>query len=159
MDNKRKFLLNEFVPLLRQLEPNAKGEWGLMNPHQMVEHLTNSFMLANGKLKVSKTLTAEENIAKMQSWLLTNKPMKENIDNPLMSKVPPAPKLENYQDSVDEMFAELKFMFDTYDQNPGQKILNPFYGELDLEHNTNLLYKHCLHHLRQFGVQVEYVEG
>ncbi|NOT37032.1 MAG: hypothetical protein HOP11_06615 [Saprospiraceae bacterium] len=159
MTNKRNFLLTEFVSLLKTLDHKTKGEWGLMNPHQMVEHLTYSFMLANGKLKAEKLLSPEENIPKLQSWLLSPKLMKENIDNPLIPKTPPAPKHDNYQESIEKLYVEIQKMFEVYDQNPEVKILNPFYGDLDLEHNTNLLYKHCLHHLRQFGIQVEYVEG
>ena len=29
--------------------------------------------------------------------------------------------------------------------------LNPIFGELDFNGNVQLLYKHALHHLRQFG--------
>ena len=159
MNNKKLFLLNDFIPLLQQLNPKAKGEWGLMNPQQMVEHMMYSFQLANGKIKIEKQITPEENIPKLQAWLLTNKPMKENINNPLVPMTPPDPVFETYAQSLDALHTEIKDMYNLFESKPDTKLLNPFYGNLDCELYTNLLYKHSLHHLRQFGVIIEYVEG
>ncbi len=159
MINKKNFLLHDYIPLLQQLIPEANGVWGLMNPHQMVEHMMYSFQLANGKLKVESLLSAEESIPKLQAWLLSSKPMKENINNPLISNTPPDPIFEKYSQSLDALYQEIRDMYNLFEKDSELKILNPFYGDLDCNHYTNLLYKHALHHLRQFGVIVEYIEG
>lgn len=158
MRNKKHFLEQEYIPLLLNLNPFSKGKWGLMNAHQMVEHMMFSFRLANGKLKVDKLLSLEENIPKLQAWLLSNKLMKENIQNPLIPSIPPQPIYVNYNDSILHLEFEIKKMFEVYSKNSDLTILNPFYGYLTLELNVNLLFKHSIHHLRQFGIDLEYIE-
>ena len=39
MEDKILFLKEEFVPLLRQLQPTTQPVWGKMDAQQMVEHL------------------------------------------------------------------------------------------------------------------------
>lgn len=157
MENKKKFLLTTYFELLRTLKPTVQGEWGMMNPHQMVEHMAYSFRLANGKLAVEKQLTAEEHIPRLQSWLSTEKPMKENIQNPLIPQLPMTPVHSNYEDSILELEQEVKDMFLLFDQQPNLVQLNPFYGQLSNQLYTNLLFKHAIHHLKQFGISVNYI--
>ena len=47
--DKLTFLETEFPKLLRTLNPDAKGEWGVLNGQQMVEHMTESVSFATGK--------------------------------------------------------------------------------------------------------------
>ncbi|MCC6815134.1 MAG: DUF1569 domain-containing protein [Saprospiraceae bacterium] len=158
MSNKRYFLLNDYIRLLNTLDPEAKAEWGKMNPHQMVDHMTYSFQLGNGRIKVEKLLSPEESIPKLQNWLLTNKPMRENINNPLVSTTPPEPRYPTFEESIAELYNEIVRFYQLFDAHENLTVLNPFYGDLDNVHYTNLLYKHALHHLRQFGIDVEYLE-
>ena len=37
---KTNFLKHQFIPLLRQLQANTKGRWGVMNAQQVVEHFS-----------------------------------------------------------------------------------------------------------------------
>ncbi|MEO6191214.1 MAG: hypothetical protein ABIO44_13515 [Saprospiraceae bacterium] len=159
MQNKKYFLQNEYISLLKTLEPNAKGLWGLMNAHQMVEHMTYAFQLGDGKVKVDQLISPEENIPKFQDWILTNKAMKINIQNPLISSNPQDLKHSNYFDSIEELEQEILDFFKVYSSNPNLSLLNPFFGSLNEELNTNLLFKHSIHHLKQFGIEVDYVEG
>jgi hypothetical protein len=39
-----------------------------------------------------------------------------------------------------------------YEETPGLKITNPVFGDLDYGLAVNLLYKHAVHHLKQFGI-------
>ncbi len=158
MLKKKEYLLNKYIERLRGLNPDTLPQWGKMNPFQMVEHMAYSFQLANGKIIVEDLFTPIENIAKIQLWILSSRPMKENIQNPLIPETPPIPKNADYDMAIDELVNEMKDMFNFYDQNPHIKLLNPFFGELDIELNTNLLYKHAIHHLRQFGITEEYIE-
>ena len=47
--DKLNFLKTEFPKLLRNLNPEAKGEWGVLNGQQMVEHMAESISYATGK--------------------------------------------------------------------------------------------------------------
>ena len=44
--------------------------------------------------------------------------------------------------------------FEVFEKDPGLKTINPVFGELDFDSNIQLLYKHALHHLKQFGIDV-----
>ncbi|MEP7195071.1 MAG: hypothetical protein ABI851_01035 [Saprospiraceae bacterium] len=158
MNNRKEFLEKEYIPLLKKLKPDTKGNWGLMNCHQMVEHMIYSFRVANGNLKIEKLMVPEEHISKMQSWVLSNKPMRENIHNPLLSEIPPQPENNDYTVSVSILESEIMNLMKIYEQNPNLEILNPFYGNLNFNLNINLLYKHAVHHLRQFGIELDYIE-
>ena len=136
MQNKKYFLQNEYIPLLKTLEPKAKGQWGLMNAHQMVEHMTYSFQLGDGKVKVEQLISPEENIPKLQDWIMTNKAMKINIQNPLISSNPMDLKHSNYFDSISELEQEILEFFNVYSSNPNLSLLNPFFGSMNEELNT-----------------------
>jgi hypothetical protein len=53
-----------------------------------------------------------------------------------------------------ELEEELDHFFTAFETNPHLATANPFFGPLNFELNVQLLYKHALHHLRQFGVMV-----
>ena len=46
--DKLTFLKTEFPKLLRTLSSEAKGEWGVLNGQQMVEHMADSISYATG---------------------------------------------------------------------------------------------------------------
>ena len=48
---------------------------------------------------------------------------------------------------------ELIYFFEAFGKDPQLITRNPFFGDLNFEQNVQLLYKHALHHLRQFGVE------
>lgn len=158
MLNKVRYLQEVYTEKLRMLNPFEKPRWGKMNPAQMVDHMIYSFQLANGKIKVDQLITKEDHIPKMQEWLIGPKSMKENFVNPLIPLDPPEPFNEDFEESISALQNEIEDMLDFFAKRPGIKLLNPFFGELDYNLYVNLLYKHALHHLRQFGIEEEYIE-
>jgi oxepin-CoA hydrolase/3-oxo-5,6-dehydrosuberyl-CoA semialdehyde dehydrogenase len=53
-----------------------------------------------------------------------------------------------------ELEKEMDTFFAVFQKNNQQQTRNPFFGDLNFEQNVQLLYKHALHHLRQFGLTV-----
>lgn len=49
---KLEFLKIEFPKLVSSLKADDKGSWGVMNAQQMVEHMSDSLRIANGKDKM-----------------------------------------------------------------------------------------------------------
>ncbi len=86
--DKKLFLTSKFINLLQPLDPNSNGKWGLMNVHQMVEHLIESFKVANGNVIVNEIITPLEKLEKMQSFIRSEIPFKENTKNALMPDTP-----------------------------------------------------------------------
>lgn len=150
--NKAAFLRNKFVPLLGTISTEKQPLWGKMNLHQMVEHMSYAFRQASGKDEY-ELLTPAEHIPKMQAFLASDKPFKENTPNKLLPDTPAPPTHETVQASTEELKTEIEHFFDVFASEPSKTIINPFFGELTYEQQIQLLYKHSWHHLKQFGVE------
>jgi hypothetical protein len=153
IQEKASFLKHELTQRLATLDPEMKGIWGKMNAHQMVEHMSKMFAIASGKIPCSLQ-TDDEILPKMQAFLHSDKPFRENTPNKLLPDTPPPPHHTSVKDSITDLQHEIDDFFSIYTKEPTKRILNPFFGDLDYEMQIKLLYKHALHHLRQFGVTV-----
>ncbi len=150
IEQKAHFLKHEFTKKLFKLDDDAPRLWGKMNVQQMVEHFCDSMRNASGKLLL-RQLTPEENIPKMQAFLESEKPFKENTPNPHMPDTPEPIKHATKQDAINELQSEIDHFFAVYEQEKDKKTPNPFFGMLNYEQQVQLLYKHATHHLRQFN--------
>lgn len=152
MNSKEQFLKTQYIDYIKQLDPDSERKWGTMNVQQMIEHMSDAFRMANGKELYLKILTPEEKLARMQAFVLSDTPFKENTKNVLMSEIPADIKFEKIADSIYELDQEVKDFFIQWELKKDQIIRNPFFGDLDFEHWVSLMYKHCWHHLNQFGM-------
>lgn len=150
-EEKVSFLQNEFPELLRQLDPATPPLFGKMSVQQMIEHFSDSLRIANGR-DLYNSMLPQDQIEKMQSFLRSDKPFRENTTNRLMSETPPPHRWPSAADAIGELVAEVAALIDVYAQDKDKLITNPFFGDLNYEDQIQLLYKHALHHLRQFGV-------
>ena len=153
LQEKIHFLKQEYIPTLGTLAPDATRLWGKMNVQQMVEHMVDYMQIANGKTQLPIAVD-EAIIPRMQAFLATEKPMRENTPNSLLPDEPPALKHDNLAAAIAELEQEVKAFFVAYELDPALKLVHPFFGELGYELQVQLLYKHCTHHLRQFGVTI-----
>ena len=62
-------------------------------------------------------------------------------------------RYKTVQAAIGKLQQELIIFFEVYEKNPKLVVRNPFFGDLDFEQNVQLLHKHALHHLKQFGVE------
>lgn len=145
------FLRNEFIDKLKKIDPATKPLWGKMNLHQMIEHMSYSLRQANGK-DTYDCVTPEENIPRMQAFLMSDKPFKENTPNQLLPDTPDAPKRNDIDDALVELKMETEDFFRAFEKTPDRTITNPFFGDLNYDMWVQLLHKHAWHHLKQFGV-------
>lgn len=143
------FLKNNFINKLRQLKANQQGKWGVLKGQEMVEHFIDAVQMANGKV-VYQLVTAPDMVDKMQAFMMSDKPFKENTPNSLMSTTPPPLIYPNISDAIDQLKIEISLFEKVYLANEQLKITNPFFGDLNFEQYTQLLHKHAMHHLLQF---------
>jgi hypothetical protein len=152
--SKETFLKNDFITLLTKLKGDEKGKWGTMNAQQMVEHFADAVKNASGKL-ILPLLSEGDRLQKSRDFLMSENPFKENTNNPL---IPPEGILLRQAEmalAIDKLQKELDYFFDVFDKNPELKTSNAFFGELDYKMNVQLLHKHAIHHLKQFGLVEE----
>src|SRR5258708_30860734 len=86
---KENFLRTKLITNLQQLDPATVPLWGKMNVQQMIEHFAgDAVRCASGRLKMDKILTAPENLERMRTFMMSEKPFKENTKNILMGEDP-----------------------------------------------------------------------
>lgn len=151
---KEDFLRTKLVSCLQRLEPSTPPNWGRMSVQQMIEHYAGDAVRnASGRLKFETIITPPEQLDRLREFLMSEKPFRENTRNPLMSEEPSPPRYKTIQAAIGALKQELIYFFEAYEKDPALVIRNPFFGDLNFEQNVQLLYKHALHHLRQFGVE------
>lgn len=151
---KENFLRTKLVRHLQQLDPATLPKWGKMSVQQMIEHYGGDAVRnASGRLKIDKIITSPEKLESMREFMLSDKPFKENTKNPLMSEEPGPLRFNTVQAAIGALQQEMIYFFEVFGKDAQLKTRNPFFGDLNFEQNVQLLYKHALHHLRQFGVE------
>jgi hypothetical protein len=95
-----------------------------------------------------------EQLQKNREFMLSERPFKENTVNPLMPEVPAPVTNISAEAAITELQKELDYFFSVFKKNDLQVTRSPFFGDLNYEQNVQLLHKHALHHLRQFGVAI-----
>jgi hypothetical protein len=152
MNNERlNFLQNEFIPLLQQANPATPPKWGKMSFQHMVEHMVLTLKNANGKLK-TKMKTPPEKIGAFQDFIRSDKAFRENTKSPSFPEEPLPLHFASINEGINKLQGEIKDFVDVYESTPGLKVTNPVFGDLDYELAVDLLYKHSIHHLKQFGL-------
>ena len=145
------FLQFEAPRLLATISPDTKPAWGKMSLQQMIEHMSDAMRQANGR-DPQDCINPADIVPKMQAFLMSEAPFKENTVNKLLPEDPLPPRFDNVDDAIGELQQELNEFVDVFDQDKQKTITNPFFGDLNFELWVALLYKHMRHHLRQFGV-------
>lgn len=152
MNTEETFLKEKLVPALKKIDPGTKGNWGVMSPQQMVEHLGDSIAIAYGKI-VLPVVTPPEKKEALYQFLMSDIPFKENTKNPLLSDIPPPPKFSSMDEAIEKLQKRLSIFFETFEKNPGLITTHPIFNKLNYAENMRLLYKHSKHHLKQFGIE------
>lgn len=151
---KENFLRTKLISYLQRLDPATPPRWGKMSVQQMIEHYAGDAVRnASGRLKVDSILTPPDHLERLREFMMSDKPFKENTKNSLIGEEPAPLHYQTVQAAIGSLQEELIYFFEAYEKDPAQIIRNPFFGDLNFEQNVQLLYKHALHHLRQFGVE------
>lgn len=150
---KENFLRTKLVSHLQQLKPATAPRWGNMNVQQMIEHLAiDGVMIANGHRNFEEIVTPPDKLHRIREFLMSDRPLKENSKNPLLPAEPLPLKFKTVAAAIGALHQELIYFFEVFEKNQQLQTRHPIFGDLDFEQNVQLLHKHALHHLRQFGV-------
>jgi len=148
------FLRTRLVRYMQQIDPATPARWGKMTVQQMIEHFAwDAVRNASGRLKFDKIITPPERLPAMREFMMSDNPFKENTRNPLLGEQPPPAHFNTVQAAIGALQQELIFFFEAFAKDPQLITRNPFFGDLNFDQNVQLLYKHALHHLRQFGTE------
>jgi len=151
---KENFLRTKLIRYLQQLDPATPPKWGKMSVQQMIEHLGgHAIRNASGRLKFDTIVTPPEKLERMREFMMSDKPFKENTKNPLLEEEPQPLRYKTVQAAIGALQLELIYFFEAFENDHNLVTRNPLFGDLNFEQNVQLLHKHALHHLRQFGVE------
>ena len=130
----------------RRLTADAVAQWGKMNAPQMVAHLTNAMRMATGDLPVQGKRHPAR-LFPLKQLLIYVLPMPKNLPTAkeLISRAP-----DPFNCEVEAFSAAL----DDFASRPADYAWppHPLFGAMSRRDWGALTYRHCDHHLRQFGV-------
>ena len=151
--SKLKFITEEYIPIVKKLQPGATGKWGKMNAQQMVEHVAAFFYVSSGKIKFD-LVTPEEHLPKFKEFLLSDKQFRENTRAPLtvIGEETLPLRCATMEEAVENLSGSVADFEAYFKKDPYTKTMHPVVGELNFEEWILLHYKHVTHHLRQFGL-------
>lgn len=134
------------IERVRRLTADTVPQWGKMNAPQMVAHLTNALAMATGELPV-RGKRHPVRLFPLKQLFIYVLPMPKNL--------PTAPELitrapEPFNGEVEAFIAGM----DSFASRPTDFAwpAHPIFGAMSRRGWGALGYRHCDHHLRQFGV-------
>ena len=152
-NDKLTFLRIEFIEHLKSLSPDTIPAFGKMNVQQMVEHMSDSIRIANGKDPHS-IVTPHERLPLMKDFIMSERDFRPNTPNSLLGDKPVPCKNASLTEAIIELDMEIKDFITYFESHDGLTSTNPFFGVLNYAEWVQGLHKHAIHHLRQFGVAV-----
>jgi Protein of unknown function (DUF1569) len=147
------FLQEEMFSLIDQLPEKAKPGWGIMNCHEMIEHLTDFFNVSVEKIIFTLMIPAEQ-LPKYREFLYSDKAFRENTKAPaaVLGDIPLPLRAASFTEAKNTLKDTVAYFFDYFALQPGKASMHPIFGMLNFEEWVMLHYKHVQHHLRQFAV-------
>jgi hypothetical protein len=147
------FLKEGAVAQFKTLSANTSNVFGKMNVLQMLEHVAEWISISSGKIKFELQTPAQD-LPKWKAFLLSDKEMRANTPNSLMSEVPKPAKFSDVELAANAVQQELNAYFNRFKGKEFETETHPFFGPLNYDEWAVLHGKHLRHHLRQFGVNV-----
>jgi oxepin-CoA hydrolase / 3-oxo-5,6-dehydrosuberyl-CoA semialdehyde dehydrogenase len=133
------------------LTEETKSLWGKMSPQNMIEHLTWAFEISTGKINVS-CQTPVNVLERVKKFLYENRPMPQNYKNPLLDENPLPFRFEKLSDAKKVFHQEINYFVRYFDERPEAIHTHPVFGPLGAGEWQRIHFKHCYHHLLQFGL-------
>lgn len=131
------------------LQENAKPTFGLMSPQHMVEHLTITFKLSTGRIKIPDFEPTEKQLAQKEALLNTP------IDFPKGIKAPGLPstlmplKHKNLEEARNQLIQSIE-EYEAFFKSEDKATLHPRFGKMTFDDWNKFHAKHVTHHLSQF---------
>ena len=150
-EEKRSFLKNDLISLLKKLHGDEKGKWGKMNAQQMTEHLAGFFKVSTNKIHFPLT-TPAEHLPRYKEFLMSDKEFRENTKAPVLPEEPLPLQYATMQEAIDDLTNSVDDFFAFFKDDPSRTTLHPAFGELNFNEWVQLHHKHVTHHLKQFGL-------
>jgi oxepin-CoA hydrolase/3-oxo-5,6-dehydrosuberyl-CoA semialdehyde dehydrogenase len=133
------------------LTETARPRWGHMTPQQMLEHLAWAFRCSTGALDLPCS-TPPSILERTKRFLYDNRQTPHEIRNPAIGEELPPLQWSTLDEAREGLQREVLSYFAHFHADPSAKHGHPMFGPLGAEEWQRAHFKHCYHHLLQFGL-------
>jgi len=150
-DLRDRFLRHLLFDALSALRDDTRPGWGKMTAQQMVEHLIWAVDLSTGKAEAECTFP-EAQRERLKAFLSDNRPTPREFQNPALAAGRPSLRHAGTADATVALRREVALFLDQAASAPGAARMHPVFGPIATEEWARSHFKHCYHHLLQFGL-------
>lgn len=150
-DLRNEFLRHLLFDALSALRDDTRPKWGRMTAQQMVEHLIWAVDLSTGKAEAECTFP-EVQRERLRAFLYDNRPTPREFQNPALAAGLPTLRYAGAADSTAALQRDVRLFLEQAAVAPGAARMHPVFGPIPAEEWARSHFKHCYHHLLQFGL-------
>jgi hypothetical protein len=140
-----------FPDCISRLAETAPPLWGKMTAQHIIEHLLWAFECSTGTIDLPCS-TPENLLDRAKRFLHDNRQTPHSFRNPLLGENPPPFRFTNFADAKAALRNEVNRFEDHFRQQPNATHVHPIFGPLGAEEWQRSHFKHCYHHMQQFGL-------
>lgn len=153
--NKRDFLINELPKILENLSPETEGNFGLMTPQHMVEHLTWAIKTTAKKYEGERESPPNKRQLGFQKFIRNGSVLQHRPSDKTKADLPPL-KYSSLEEAISFIPESVQRFYDFWDANQDYRPYLSFMGEMPFEDLELFHYMHFRFHLWQFGLIEQY---
>lgn len=133
------------------LTEDMTPRWGSMRPQQMIEHLIWAFRCSTGLLLLP-CYTPASILERTRRFLYDKRPTPREVKNPAIGEKLPALQFSSLAEARGELQKEVDRYLGLSQTDRDAQYIHPIFGPLGAEEWQRAHFKHCYHHLLQFGL-------
>jgi hypothetical protein len=133
------------------LPPTMPPHWGNMTAQHMAEHLLWAFRCSTGALMLP-CCTPENLLERVRRFLYDNRQTPRGFKNPVLGPTPPPLHFKSLDEAMKALDHEVVRFSGHFLEEPAVFHVHPIFGQLGGEEWQRAHFKHCYHHLLQFGL-------
>jgi oxepin-CoA hydrolase/3-oxo-5,6-dehydrosuberyl-CoA semialdehyde dehydrogenase len=151
LDLRNEFFRHLLFDALSGLRDDAQPGWGKMTAQQMVEHLVWAVDLSTGKAQAECTFPGAQR-ARLKAFLYDSRPTPREFQNPALAAGLPTQRHAGTAEAIAALRLEVGVFLNQAAATPGTTRVHPVFGPIATEEWARSHFKHCYHHLLQFGL-------
>ena len=152
---KRDFLLNDFPKIIKNLNSDTTGKFGLMTPQHMVEHLIMVIKVTAKKHEGEREIPANERQLGFQRFIQNGAILGHRPSDKTKADLPPL-KYSSLDEAISFLPEAIQRFYNFWDTNQDYMPYGSWMGELSFEDLELFHFMHFRYHLWQFGLIEEY---
>lgn len=150
-ETRQRFLRIQLDEILNKLNERSSPLWGKMSAQHMIEHLIWTFEISAGEIAVYNNFPADH-FVQIKKFLYDNRLSPKLYKNPMLGEEPPDFRFKSLIDTKNALHQWIIRFHEYYKTNPDIINHHPIFGPLNAEEWERTHYKHCFHHMMQFGL-------